>query len=100
MKDNWSKSVFVSQLLQKYQMMRDCPGHGGVLPIGNSKLLSGLLPDLGQWGIVVVADERASMMDDVMVEPARERPYERVSGRIIGCCREDVIYPIIKLVAS
>jgi hypothetical protein len=35
------KSVFVSQLLQKYQVMHDCPGHGGMLPIGNAKLLGG-----------------------------------------------------------
>ena len=94
-----SKSVFVSQLLQKYQMMPDCPRHGGMLPIGNPKLFGGLLHNPGQRSIVGVAHERAQMMDDVMVEPAREPTYERVTRRIIGRCREDVIHAVVKLAA-
>src|SRR5580704_3972985 len=92
-----SESVFVPQLLQEYQMMPDCPGHGGVLPIGNPKLFGGLLHDPGQRSIVGMAHERAQMVDDVMVEPAREPTDERVFRRIIGRCREDVIHAIVKL---
>lgn len=66
-----TESVFVPQLLQKDQMMPDCPGHGGVLPIGNTKFFGGLLHDPGQWSIVGMAHERAQMVDDMMVEPAR-----------------------------
>ena len=89
--------IFVSQLLQKYQMMPDCLCHGGMLPIRNSKLFGGLLHNPGEGSIVSVADERAQMMDDVMVEPARKPTYERVIRRIIGRCRKDVIHAVVKL---
>ena len=56
---NAQNSTFVSQLLQKYQMMQDGAGHGGMLPIGNSKLFGGLLHNPGQRSIVGVAHERA-----------------------------------------
>src|ERR1700685_871462 len=72
-----SKSVFVPQLLQKYQMMADCPRHGGVLPIGNPKLFGGLLDDPGQRSIVGMAHERAKMVGDMMVQPARESQHQR-----------------------
>src|ERR1700730_11211899 len=42
-----SKSIFVSELFQKYQMMHDCPSHGGMLPVGDAKLLGGILHDPG-----------------------------------------------------
>ena len=71
-----SRSVFIPQLLQKYQMMLDCQGHGGVLPIGNPKLLGSLLHDPGQRSIVGVAHVRAQMMGDVMVEPAGEPTHD------------------------
>src|SRR5271155_4632313 len=94
-----SESVLVPQLLQEYQMMPDCLSHGGVLPIRNAKLFGGLLHDPGQWSVVGVADERAQMVDDVMVEPAREPSDERVFCRIIGRGREDVIDTVVKLAA-
>src|SRR5579863_3883961 len=78
-------------------MMPDCPGHGGVLPIGNSKLFGSLLHDPGQRSIVGVAYERTQMVDDVMVEPAHEPTDKRFFGRIIGRCREDVIHAVFKL---
>src|SRR5271163_2004395 len=78
-------------------MMPDCLSHGGVLPIGHAKLFGGLLHDPGERSIVGVANERAQMVHDVMVEPAREPTDERVFGRIIGSCREDVIHAVVKL---
>ena len=33
-----SKLVVIPQFFQKYQMMPDCAGHGGVLPIGDPEL--------------------------------------------------------------
>jgi len=39
------------------------------------------------------------MVDDVMVEPACEPTDERVSRRIIGGCREDMIHAVVKLTA-
>src|SRR5271163_2196801 len=80
-------------------MMPDCLSHGGVLPIGNPKLRGGLLHDSGQRSIVGVAHERAQMMDDVMVETAREPTDERIFRRIIGGWREDVIHAVVKLTA-
>src|SRR5580700_2606535 len=94
-----SESVFVPQLLQQYQMMPDCLSHGGVLPIGNAKLFGGLLHDPGERSIVGVAHERTQMVDDVMVEPAREPTDERILRRIIGRRREDVIHAVVKLTA-
>jgi len=77
--------------------MPDCPGHGGVLTIGNPKLLGSLPHNSGQRSIVGVAHERAQMVDDVMVEPAHEPTDKRVFRRIIGRRREDVIYAVVKL---
>ena len=79
--------------------MPDCSGHGRMLPIGNAKFFGGILHNPGQWSIVCVADERAQMMDDVMVEPAGEPTYDRVTRRVIGRCREDVIHAVVKLAA-
>src|SRR5271155_1995845 len=92
-----SESDFVPQLLQEYQMMPDCLSHGGVLPVGNAKLCGGLFHDPGQRSIVGVAHERAQMVDNVMVEAAREPTDERVFRRIIGRRREDVIHTVVKL---
>ena len=80
--------------------MPDCPGHGGMLPIGNSKLFGGLLHNPGQRSIVGMADERTQMMCDVMVEAARKPTYDWVAGCIIGRCREDVIDAVVKLAAA
>ena len=44
-----------------------------------------------------MAHERAQMVDDVMVESAREPAHKRVFRRIIGRCREDVIHTVVKL---
>src|SRR5271169_83917 len=92
-----SKSVFVPQLLQEYQMMPDCLSHGAVLPIRNAKLFGGLLHDPGQRSIVGVAHERAQMVNDVMVEPTHEPSDERVFRSIISRGREDVIHAVVKL---
>src|ERR1700721_4457156 len=80
-------------------MMPDCLSHGGLLPIRNPKLFGGFFHDPGQRSIVGVAHERAQMVDDVMVEPAGEPTDERVSRRIISCCREDEIDAVVKLSA-
>ena len=95
-----SRLVFDSQLLQKYQMMPDCARHGGMLPVGDSKLFGGLLHDAGQRSIVGVADKRAQMMDDVMVETAREPAHDRIRRRVIGCGREDVIDAVVEVAAA
>ena len=79
--------------------MLDRPHHGGMLAIGNSKLFGGLFYDLCERSIVGVAHERTKMMDDVMVETADEPAYQRVTRRVIGCCRENVIYAVVKLAA-
>jgi len=70
-----------------------------MLPVGDSKLFGSLLHDPGQRGVMGVANERAQMMDDVMIESARKPTYERVTRRIIGRRREDVIHAVIKLAA-
>src|ERR1700722_11402380 len=92
-----SESVFVPQLLQEYQMMPDCLSHGGDLPLAEPKLFGGLLHDPGQRSIVGMAQKRAQMGEDVMVDPASEPTDERVFRRIIGRCREDVIHAVVKL---
>ena len=79
--------------------MHDRPRHCGILPIGNAILLGGLFHNPGQRSVVSVAHKRAQMMDYMMVEPPRQPSYERVTRRIIGCCREDVIDAIIELAA-
>ena len=71
-----------------------------MLPIGNSKLFGSLLHNPGQRCIVGVANEGAQMMDNVMVEPARKPTDERVTRRVIGRCRENVIHAIVKLAAA
>ena len=86
--------------LQENQMMHDRLPHGGMLPIGNAILFGGLLHNPGQRSIVSVAHKRAQMMDDMMVEPARKPTYQRVTRRIIGRCREDVIDAVVKLAAA
>src|ERR1700730_12087426 len=80
-------------------MMPDSLSHRGMLPIGNPKLFGGLLHDPGQRSIVGMAHERAQMVHDVMVEPAREPSDERVFRRIIGRCREYVTHHNVKLTA-
>src|SRR5580704_219173 len=81
-------------------MMFDGLRHGGMLPIGNAIFLGGFLHDPGQRSIVSVAHKRAQMMDDMMVEPACQPTDERVRGRVVGGCREDVIDPVVKLAAA
>src|ERR1700683_108160 len=92
-----SNQSSLPQLLQQYQMMADGQGHGGVLPVGNPKLFGSLLHDPGQRSIVGMTHERTKVVDDVMVEPAREPAYKRVFRRIIGGGREDVIHAVFKL---
>src|SRR5579863_6388104 len=81
-------------------MMFDRPPHGGMLPIGNAILLGSLLHNPSQRRIVSVADKRAQMMDDMVVESASKPTDERASRRVIGRRREDVIDPVVKLVAA
>src|ERR1035438_118307 len=80
-------------------MMFDRPAHCGMLPIGNAILLGGLLHNPGQRSIVSVAHKRAQMMDYMVVEPANQPTDERASRRVVGRGREDVIDPVVKLVA-
>ena len=80
-------------------MVPDCLRHGGVLPIGDPKLFSGLLDDSGERSVVGMAHERAQMVDDVMVQPTREPTDERLFRCIIGGGREDVIHAVIKFTA-
>src|ERR1700719_6937 len=94
------KLIFVSQLLQKQQMMFDRPPHRGMLPIWNAILLGGLLYNHGQRSIVSVANKRAQMMDDMVIEPASKPTYEWLRRRVIGSCRENVINPVVKLAAA
>src|SRR5579864_427733 len=81
-------------------MMFDCPPHCGMLPIGNAILLGGLLHNPGQRSIVSVAHKRAQMMDDMVIEPTSKPTDERLSRRVIGRRRENVIDPIVKLTAA
>src|ERR1700722_18132690 len=90
----------VSQLLQKYQMMHDRARHGGMLPIGNAILFGRLFYDPGQRIIVSVADKRAQMMGDVMVETACQPTDNRISRRIISRGREDVIDAVVELATA
>ena len=69
------------------------------MPIGDAKLFGGLPHNPCERSIVSMANERAQMMDDVMVEPANEPAYDRVLGRVIGGGREDVIDAVVKLAA-
>src|SRR5579864_2320168 len=81
-------------------MMLDCASHCGMLPIGNAILLGGLLHNPGQRGIVSVANKRAQMMDDMVIEPASKPTDEWLRRRVVGCCREYVIDPVVKLAAA
>src|ERR1700739_2454837 len=81
-------------------MMFDRLRHRGMLPVGNAIFLGSLLHDLGQRSIVSVANKRAQMMDDMVVEPADEPTDERIRGGVVGRCLEDVIDPVVKLVAA
>src|SRR5487761_1106507 len=81
-------------------MMFDRSTHGGMLPVGNAILLGGLLHNPGERTVVSVAHKRAQMMDDMVIEPACQPTDERVRGRVVGRCREDVIDPVVKLVAA
>src|SRR5580692_13106505 len=92
-------SAFVSQLLQKYQMMLDRPAHRGMLPIRNAKLFGSVSNDLCQRSVMGVAHERAKMMHDVMVEAANQPADQWIGRRIIGRSREDVVNAVIKLAA-
>src|SRR6516164_8745424 len=94
-----SELVFIAKLLQKYQMMPDCPGHSRVLPVGDTELCGGLTHNPGQPIVVGVAHVRTQMMNDVMVQPTGEPAHNRVLGRVIGRGREDVIYAIVELAA-
>src|SRR5579863_2656379 len=80
-------------------MMTDCPRHGGMLPIWDAKLRSGLPHNPRERSIVGVANKWAQMMDDVMIQPADKPTHHRVLCRIIGCRREDMIDTVIKLAA-
>src|SRR5215469_11049134 len=94
-----SELVFIPQLLQKYQMMPDRPGHSGVLPVGDPELSGGLPHNPGERRVVGMADMRTQMVDDVMVQPTGEPAHKRVFGRVIGCGCEDVIHAVVKLAA-
>src|ERR1700741_1423448 len=80
-------------------MMFDRLRHGGMLSIGYAIFFRGLLHNPGQWSIVSVAHKRAQMMDDMVVKPAGEPTDERVRRRVVSRGREDVIDPVVELVA-
>src|SRR5260370_16498733 len=80
-------------------MMQNYTGHGGRLHLENAKLFGGLLHNPGQRSVVSVAHERAQMMCDVMVEPAREPTYDQVARRILGRFREDGIHAVVDFAA-
>ena len=79
--------------------MYDRARHGGMLPIGNAILFGGLLHNPGQWSVVSVANEWAQVMDDMVVEAADEPTDQRGLGRVVGRGREDVMDPVIELIA-
>src|SRR5579862_240317 len=80
-------------------MMVDCPGHGAVLAVGYTELSGGFSDDPCEWRVVRMADMRAQMVDDVMVQPAGEPTDERIFSRIIGGGSEDVVHAVVKLAA-
>src|SRR5580658_1435019 len=94
-----SKSVFVPQLFQKYQMMPDSPRHGGMLPVRNSKLLGGLFHNPGERSVVSVANKRAQMMGNVVVEPAGEPAHEWVFSGVIGRGGKNMVNAVFKFAA-
>src|ERR1700688_2601365 len=70
-----ARSRLAAQALQENQMMPDRPPHRGMLPIGNAKLLGGLLHNPGQRRIVSVAHKRAQMVNYMVIEPACKPTY-------------------------
>src|SRR5271163_2394639 len=93
------KLILFPQLLQKYQMVLNGPAHCGIFAIRNAIFFGGLFHDPCQRSIVSVADKRTEMMDDMVVEPASKPTDQRLRGRVIGGCREDVIDPVVELAA-
>ena len=92
-------SVFVPQLLQQQQMVPDSRGHGGVLPVGYAEFLCGLLHDPGQRSVVGVADVRAQVMDDVMIQAAYQPADQRILRCVVRRRGEDVVDAVFKLAA-
>src|SRR5579863_7339046 len=81
-------------------MMLDRLGHGRVMPVGYAKFLGGLLHNPGQRRIVSVANKRAQVMHDMVIQSAHEPTNERVRGRVVGRGCENVIDPVVELVAA
>ena len=80
-------------------MVFDRLGHGGMLPIGNAIFFGGLFDDPGQRSIVSVTHKWAQMMDDMVIEPTDEPTDEWGLGCVISRRRENVMDPVIELVA-
>jgi hypothetical protein len=80
-------------------MMPNRAGHGGVLPIRDSKLLGGLSHNPGQRSVVRVANERAQMVNDVMIQASSEPAHQRALGGVVCGRREDVIHAVVELIA-
>src|ERR1700677_1290554 len=95
-----ARSGLAAEPLQERKMLCQRLSHCGILPVGNAKLFGGLRHDPGQGRVVSVADKRAQMMDYMMVESARKPAYDRVTCRIIGCCRKNVIDAVVELTAA
>src|ERR1700733_1930429 len=81
-------------------MMFDRPAHRRMLPVWDAVLFGSLLHNPGQGSIVGVADKRAQVMNDMVVQSAGKPTDNRVRGRVVGRGREDVIDPVVKLVAA
>src|SRR5215472_586552 len=81
-------------------MMSDRLHHRRLLPVGYAIFFGRLLHNPGQRSIVSVAYKRAQMMGDMVVEAASKPTDERVRGRVVSRGREDVINPVVKLVAA
>src|SRR6201996_3625870 len=80
-------------------MMPNTPDHCGVLTIRNPEFLSGLSRNPSQGSVVRVADERAKMVRDVMIQTPSQPAHQRPLGGIIGGRGEDVIHAVVKLIA-
>ena len=81
-------------------MMPDSLGHGLVLPVGYAKFLEQFrLNDACQWSVMGVADVRAEVMDDVMIETADKPAHQRVFSSVVSGCGEDVVNAVFKLAA-
>ena len=81
-------------------MMFDRPAHCGMLAIGNAILLGRLLHNPGERRVVSVTHKRAQMMDDMVIEPTRKPTDQRLRGRVVSSCREDVVDSIVKFAAA